>query len=148
MNPAWFQFSRANHGEPRISADWGLNRSILDAISPVLHDFYQRFFWEALNNKNPGPRPPMHIYECSSANLYRRFAMTAYRLGDGKGLLVVNSLLVEQSHALANRQPSIDDMLLYCQADGSIRQCSHCCRIQHGATANRWDWRFFRLQCG
>jgi hypothetical protein len=140
LNPAWFAFGRANQGEPRLSAEWGLGRSILDSIPPVLQDFYRTLFAEAMGNPNLGPRPPVHCYECSSAKLYRRFALNLYRLGAGEGLLVVNSLLVEQPHDLADRQPGIADRLTYLQADGNVRQCSHCRRIQRASEAYRWDW--------
>lgn len=140
LNPAWFEFGRVNQGEPRLSVEWTLGRSVFDAIPQVLQDFYRTLFSEAMGNAKPGPRPPAHCYECSSAELYRRFALTTYRLGNGEGLLVVNSLLVEQPHDLAGRQPGSADRPTYLQTDGNIRQCSHCRRIAHGSEPNRWDW--------
>lgn len=140
VNPAWFEFSRTNQGEPRLSAEWTLGRSVFDAIPQVLHDFYRTLFVEAMANPKPGPRPPAHCYECSSPTLFRRFALTTYRLGNGEGLLVVNSLLVEQPHDPAVRQPAIADRPTYLHADGFVRQCSHCRRVEHGSEPNRWDW--------
>ena len=140
FNPAWFQFSRFNQGEPRISAEWNLGRSVFDAIPEVLQDFYRTLFSRALGNPKPGARPPAHSYECSSGSVFRRFALNTYRLGDGEGLLVVNSLLVERPHGPADGRVAGDDKRTYVQADGSVRQCSHCRRIEHASQPNRWDW--------
>ncbi len=136
LNPAWFRFAAENGGEPRISEEWTLGRSILDSIPSPLRDFYERHFHECLRTATVWK----HEYECSSAARYRRFHQIVYPLDDGTGLLVVNSLLVDRPHDPAERLPYAPDQRTYQDADGLICQCAHCRRVKHPGELERWDW--------
>jgi len=74
FNPAWFSFAKENGGEPAISSEWKLGRSVLDAIPPVIQGFYRELFQLGLRSAQQGKRRPIsHEYECSSASVYRRY---------------------------------------------------------------------------
>lgn len=139
FNRAWFRFARDNDGEPAISRRWPLGACLTDAIPAVLRPFYDRMFDAALNGPTT-PRPIQHEYECSSADVYRKFQMSLYPLASRRGVLVVNSLIVEASHDASRRAPHPPHEALYRGGDGLIRQCAHCRRTQSAADPTRWDW--------
>ncbi len=139
LSPSWFAFSQQNDGHPAIADDWGVGRSVLDAIPQVLSEFYAKLYADALTH-NPALRPATHTYECSSARQFRRFAMHLYPLRDAAGLLIVNSLLVEAPCDIAARPPHGPSLEAYQDHTGTIRQCAHCRRIQRVGEARRWDW--------
>lgn len=140
FNPAWFAFARDNAGEPAISAQWVLGRHVMDAIPEALQPFYAGWFRQTLAQA-AGPRPVVHVYECSSAGIYRRFVMHVYPLRRGTGLLVVNSLDVEQPYAEATGQiAQAPDPSRYLDSQGIVHQCAHCRRIEAVGAGNRWDW--------
>lgn len=141
MNPAWFSFAAANHGEPAISTCWPLGRPFMAAIPDPLQPFYANIFSTALERApTPTARPVQHEYECSSAELYRRFLMTVYPLRGGAGLLVVNTLTTEHEHDPSNRPAHVANPEFYADPDGIVRQCTHCRRIQVAASEHLWHW--------
>ena len=138
FNPWWLKFAEENDGEPSISLDWGLGRSLLDSVPDILRPFYRDLYGNALQQ---GRLPPLqHEYECSSADLFRRFMMTVYPLRQGEGFLVVNSLAVEKAHDPHERKDNEPDPGTYIGDDGLIRQCSNCRRTKNAKEPNRWDW--------
>jgi hypothetical protein len=133
LNPAWFGFAAENGGEPAISRDWVLGRNVIDAVPEPLRLFFEGNFRRCLKEG----RPWEHAYECSSADLYRRFYQTVFPLGRAEGLLVVHSLVVESNYS--------DDGLLwpedrYLNANGFRVQCCHCRRFRRAAGPPAWDW--------
>lgn len=138
LNPWWFRFAIENGGEPSISRDWGLGRSLPDAIPGVLRPFYEDLFRRS--SQNEGMRPIQHEYECSSADLFRRFCMAVYSLGKGEGFAVVNSLVLEAPHDPQERKACEPDFATYAAADGFVRQCASCRRVKNVREPNRWDW--------
>lgn len=135
VNPAWEGFALANGGAP-VLQDWPLGRDVMAAVPQVLRPFYYGLFHEALQGL---PQHPLqHAYECSSADVYRRFAMTLYPLEGQAGLLVVNALALEQAHA--GRSAQAPEEQAYRAAGGLITQCAHCRMIRHGREPGRWDW--------
>lgn len=135
MNTAWFQFAAANSGEPRISTEWPIGRSILDCIPPAQRAFYASSYRASLDAEKPW----MHEYECSSPSVYRRYHQIAYALDDRAGLLIVNSPVVECAHD-AGKLPAPTDHARYLDDDGLITQCSHCRRVRQASEGDRWDW--------
>ena len=133
LNRAWFRFAAENAGEPQISRDWPLGRSILEAIAAPLQSHYVSNFRRSLHNLQPW----MHVYECSSAATFREFQMTAYPLGRGDGLLIVNSLVVERAH---DRTPSRALDEVYRDAHGIVHQCCYCRRFRRLSAHHDWDW--------
>lgn len=136
FNRAWFEFARANGGEPQISRDWPLGRPLIDAIAVELRGFYVAGYRSVLTSR----RPWSHEYECHSPQIERRFHQTVLVLGDGAGLLVVNSLRHAAPHdpeRPAVHPAPVED---YRELDGFYRQCASCRRFRHARHANRWDW--------
>ncbi len=131
-NTAWNQFSSGNGGEPTISRHWNVGSFVPEAISDALKPFFVENFSRCLSEN----RPWEHLYECSSADTFRKFHMIAFPLMNGNGLLVVNSLFVvrPQTH------PVYDAAESYKNANGMICQCCHCRRVRHGDDSSRWDW--------
>lgn len=137
FNPSWFAFARENDGEPAITRDWPLGRSIMDAVPDELKSFYRGHFEACLASGVPWS----HSYECSSAATFRRFHLRAYPLARGGGLLVVHSRqeaypITREDHLPLNFSPSdhVDE-------NGFVHQCANCRRIENLCTpCNRWDW--------
>lgn len=141
VNPAWFRFAADNNGEPDISTRWSIGSAFMQAVPDPLQNFYARLFSATLaDGTRTDPRPVQHEYECSSAALYCRFLMTVYPLRSSSGLLVVNTLTVECPHDQSERPPQLADPQTYADADGIVRQCAHCRRIQVPANPDLWHW--------
>jgi hypothetical protein len=141
FNIAWFSFAKDNGGEPAISDEWGLGRSLYDSIPPNIQAYYQTLFKSVIESGQKKRRSPIsHEYECSSASVYRRFAMLLYPLAAGKGLLVVNSLLCERPHDPGERPPNQPEIQIYADANDMIHQCVHCRRVENQRVSGRWDW--------
>jgi hypothetical protein len=135
LNPGWFAFARANNGD-EIGTRWGLGASVFDATADALRPFYRQHFTSCVKQRAPWS----HEYDCSSAQILRRFHMLVYPLGDGGGLLVVNSLLLEQPHDAAGRTPLPPEEGLYRNEHGLVAHCVHCRRFRRLAPADQWDW--------
>ncbi len=133
MNPAWFQFAAGNGGEPCISRDWPLGRSILDAVPLPIQPHFVKNVGRVLTEL----RPWVEIFECSSATLFRKFQMTVYPLGAGAGLLIVNSPVIETPHD-RTAAPAIE--ALYRDPAGIMHQCAYCRRFQRQPVQSLWDW--------
>jgi hypothetical protein len=135
FNRSWFDFARDNGGEPAISRDWPLGRSVLDAVPEPLRPFYEQAFTHCLSSGSPWE----HEYECSSPEVYRWYHQRLLPLGDGDGLLVVNSLLVENAHPAGSviHQVVISE---YMDNNGYLHQCAHCRRVLFQGSPERWDF--------
>lgn len=135
VNPAWHRFAAENGGEPAIGTRWSYGACILDAMSEVLVSFYESAYRRCLDT---GERWE-HQYECSSSVLHRRFQQIVYPL-KREGLLVVNSLVVEQRHDGEDRKPRKPLEHQYRDENGLITQCAHCRRVENVHVKDRWDW--------
>ena len=133
FNQGWPRFAELNGGEPRISSNWGLGQCVTNAISQPLRPLIEENFERCLRER----RPWEHLYECSSADRFRLLHMTTFPLGDGKGLLVVNSLRQEAPHIRISFPP-LDE--LYRNECDSVLQCSHCRRVRRIGEDPVWDW--------
>jgi hypothetical protein len=136
MNPAWFLFAKANGGEPSISVEWGLGRSIMDCVSGEIKALYETKFNACLNSHTVWS----HEYECSSDTIYRVYHQIVYPLGQGEGLLIVNSLVIESPHDPEQRPVRAADESIYVDENGFICQCAYCRRVKNYREAERWDW--------
>jgi hypothetical protein len=138
-NRRWDEFADENAGQPAIGRDWSLGARYFDAIAEPLHPYYQTLLIRA---PEPGAalHPVSHQYECSSAATFRIFNMQVYVLSQRAGYVVVNSLVVERAHDPREREPHAPDADRYIDAEGLIRQCCHCRRVEHGGESARWDW--------
>ena len=136
LNPAWFRFARENGGEPKISEEWGLGRSILDCVAGEVKAFYERK-WNACLDAHEAWS---HDYECSSGSVYRRYQQISYPIGHRDGLLIVNSLVVERPHDLDRGPARAADESCYVDENGIILQCPGCRRVKNLLEPERWDW--------
>jgi len=134
-NPGWFRFAAENGGEPVITTQWGLGCPVVTAIQPRLRPFYEAHYRAALLSD----RPVSHLYECSTPDRFRRMQQILYPLGKGDGLLVVNTVVVENPHVPAERltRSAVDDG--YRDPAGFVHQCGHCRRVRN-FEGQRWDW--------
>lgn len=136
FNRAWFAFARVNAGEPAISRDWPLGRSIMDAVPEDLKEFYRRRFEACLTTGLAWS----HGYECSSADRFRLFHLRVYPLGPDRGLLVVHSHRREHPHAEGDRPPRAFSPSAHVDPNGFVHQCANCRRVENLGAAHRWDW--------
>ncbi|WP_305906463.1 hypothetical protein Q9L42_001090 [Methylomarinum sp. Ch1-1] len=136
LNPGWFRFAKENDGEPRISKEWGLGRSILDCVSGDVKVLYQTKLNACLNTSEVWS----HQYECSSDTVYRCFHQLVYPLVRRGGLIIVNSLVIEELHDPSKRQAMAADESVYIDENGFICQCAYCRRVKNYSVAERWDW--------
>lgn len=136
LNPAWFQFAMENGGEPHITAEWGLGRSILDCMSGIVRKVYKAKYDKCLISLEIAN----YQYECSSETVYRRYHQIVYPLGKHEGLLIVNSLIVDRPHNKEKRPTRDANKLLYMDKNGFICQCALCRRTKNLRKAEQWDW--------
>ncbi len=140
MNPAWFAFARRTGAEQAISSAWPIGRSTLDAVPECLRAWYATFFSRAAAVGSPVPR--QHEYECSSAELNRRFLMKVYPLGgdNGRGFIIVNSLRFEVPHVKLERTAMPPVARAYSLDTGLMHQCVNCRRMQSIVQPSKWYW--------
>lgn len=139
FNPQWSLFAEQNGGKDMLSA-WPLGRSMLQAVPEVGREYYEMFYAAALSCDSAHPKE--HEYECSSAEVFRKFVMMAYplRAGAQMGLVVVHSLKAEWLHVDTAPTSMPPTAQLYTQSTGLIRQCMHCRRVHRADESDSWDW--------
>lgn len=136
LNPAWFQFAIENGGEPKISREWQLGSSILDAMTSPVREFYATNYRNSLTTY----RVWTHEYECSSETVYRWLHQMVYPLGRREGLLIVNSVRIERPHDPRERMARQAVTAIYRDNNGFMHQCAHCRRVKNLLEVERWDW--------
>lgn len=136
LNPGWFRFAKENEGEPNISKEWGLGRSIMDCVAGEVKALYL----EKLNACLKSNTVWSHEYECSSANVFRLYHQIVYPLPKQEGLLFVNSLVIERLHDPERRKEKGADESAYVDRNGFICQCAYCRRVKNFCYEERWDW--------
>ncbi len=138
VNPAWVEFARENGAtESDNSSSW-VGHRYLDVIAEPLRPFYAKLFEQA-PDAGSALRPRSHVYECSSPEIFRQFAMKVYALANRGGYVVINTLVASRAHDAKQRIPRLPDRALYESADGLILQCAHC-RLIRRADSSSWDW--------
>lgn len=129
-NPAWDRFA-CDNGAPELASSSVLGTSIMDVIPNVLRDFYVNTHSAVRKFR----RPWWHIFDCSSRDVFRTFHMRALPAGAG-GILVVNTLIVEEPHPPGSPEP----IEQYTDANGVVTMCANCRRAEHLTQPGRWDW--------
>lgn len=140
FNPAWFTFAKENYGEPIISSEWKLGRNVLEAVGPLLRQFYADFYQSCLEDGRSQDCPDQLLYECSTAEIYRKYLMTLYPVGRKEGLLVVNALVQERPRAPSALKQYEMHLSRYVDGNGMIHQCAHCRKVKNVERQDRWDW--------
>jgi hypothetical protein len=130
VNPGWERFARENGGTALLPR-FGIGTSYLSGIGGPLRDYYRSAFDNALLTAEPIELD----YECSSADVYRRFHMIALPL-DREGLLVAHSGIVERPH---DREGHEALERVYRFPAGMIVQCANCRRVRRN-DGSCWDW--------
>lgn len=136
FNPAWFEFARNNHGEPGVSKQFGPGSRLINAIPPVLREFYEAAYRKALETGIVW----QHEYECSSPEVFRLYRQFAFPFRNRNGLLIVNSLIKECPHDISKRPPFPPERALYQTEAGLITLCCNCRRAQRASEPDHWDW--------
>ncbi len=139
LNPAWFAFAQENGNQRFLEHEWVLGKNIFDAIPDALVSFYKNLFISNLDGNRSAFAPKQLDYECSSPELYRRFSMHLYPLAE-EGILVVHSLVVEESHQQRHSKEVIFKPHNYIDKHGILLQCANCRRIHNLTYPERWDW--------
>ena len=130
MNPAWFKFANDNDGTSVIDARFGVGTPITAAFCEPLRSHYSAIYHGLLRTGQVW----QHDFECSSERLYRMYHQTVYPLRNLSGLLVVNSLRIEQAHATRG---ALADA--YLEPSGLMTACVHCKRVHRKLGAQTWD---------
>ncbi len=134
---SWMRFHEANGGGPGFDTRWGPGCRALDAIQGPLRSHFERVFRLVIHSGEVW----QHTYECSSAAVFRQFHLRILPLPEQRGLLLVNSLIVERAHSDAERAPHSAVDTHYIDAHGIAHQCSHCRRMRRvDLPEDRWDW--------
>lgn len=136
LNPEWYRFAQENGGEPNISNEWGLGRSLLDCVSGDMKEFYASKLKECLNSQTVWS----HDYDCSSDTIYRSYHQIVYPLLQQEGLLIVNSLVIEGARDPELSRDNAADKLIYLDKNGFFCQCAYCRRVKNFHDPERWDW--------
>lgn len=138
INPAWVRFALENGASlPDENLAW-MGQRYLDVIAAPLKPFYEQLFSLA-PNAGAALQPVSHVYECSSATMFRQFAMKVYGLAHGEGFIVINTLVASRPHDNRARVPQVPDRSMYENPDGLIVQCAHC-RLVRRSDGSGWDW--------
>ena len=136
INNAWSTFARENNGEPEVSTEWCIGTRITDAFPEIVRPYYESAYTDCLNRQTTWN----HRYECSSAKLCRIFHQKVLPLKDGCGLLIVNSLAIENPHSSKRKCVAHPRETEYLNSNGIYRQCCHCRRFAYRGRNKRWDW--------
>lgn len=134
-NCAWSRFATSN-GAPFLASAAAGTLDVLLATSPPLRPYYHAAFTRLL----AGEEVWTHVYDCSTSERFRVFAMHVYPLPDRAGLIVTNSPVVERAHDPESRESHLGLVSSYLQESGFIVQCAHCRRIRRRGLPECWDW--------
>lgn len=132
FNPAWVRFAEENGGQ-EVLKKYTPGSSILDAIPPIILDFYQSAYRAAVYDEKRFD----HDFHCSSSGVFRRMHQTAYPLPKRAGLMIVNCLVESYPHTdpaeiLASKH--------FKEHTRIISMCAHCRKIQNQAEPLKWEW--------
>lgn len=133
VNPAWFRYA-AENGAPDFGRRWGLGACVLDAVPSVLRPFFFDLYARASRQRRD-PHPVQFLYDCSSHDRYRLYAMNLFALEESAHL-AVHSLRVERPHDRPDWPP---EPSRYAGRGDLMRQCVHCHRFRRAQTP-QWDW--------
>jgi len=139
VNPAWSVFAHDNGGGLAVDCQWSLGANYFGAITEALQPFFADLLANAPTTQQ-SLAPYTHEYECSSDAEFRRFALQVFALPDRRGYMLVHSLLVASPHEAMTHLAEHPNLEHYETAEGTVKQCAHCRRIEHRTRIGRWDW--------
>jgi hypothetical protein len=129
VNAGFRRFASQNGADGLGERSLGL--AMASVIGPVLSGFYLAGFKRALLTGQHWE----HDYECSSGELFRLCRMLVQPV-DGGALVVVHSVRFETPHTREVRAPEAARYV----ANGQVRMCAHCRRVEETLLHERWDW--------
>lgn len=134
-NAAWNRFALENGGSPQVLRERQIGRSVMEATPEPLKRFYSSLYAKVLFDEPSSD----HLYECSSAETFRRFHMGIQRIEISEHdpfLVVVNSLLLEEppQQSAAGYDPEAMR-----EKNGLITMCAHCRRTRMPESGG-WVW--------
>lgn len=130
-NPAWGRFAKEN-GAPALEPGRVLGMALMGVVPAALREFYRRAYSGVLISGLTW----QFTYECSSADVERRFHMAVHPSPGRDALVVVNSLVHEAPHKRAAHEAGY----AYRNLNGIIIMCAHCRRTKSAVNPERWDW--------
>jgi len=131
-NPAWDHFAMANGGQ-HLCVPAPIGRCILDYIAGPDREYFAKHYKRVIRQSEVWERD----YECSSADVYRKFRLRVVPFRKKVGLAVLNSLIVEEPHQIAATAPVEE---AYRRPDGLIVMCASCRRTRRIGPVEHWDW--------
>ena len=130
-NPSFERFAVQN-GAPELTAA----RVVGTCFQANLPRVLQGFFRESLERARTTLELWRFEYDCSSADIYRKFQLTLFPQPNRKEFVFVHSRLIERPHTW----PAVDGIeSAYRCRDGLIHMCCNCRRARCQESA-RWDW--------
>ena len=131
-NTGWDQFALANGGQ-HLCTPGPIGRCVLDYIGGPDREYFAKHYKRLIGRSEPWERD----YECSSANVYRKFRLRVVPFRKKAGLCVMNFLIVEHPHQSAASAPFEET---YRRPDGLIVMCASCRRTRRSLNPEGWDW--------
>ncbi len=136
FNPAWFALAAQNGAASEMATRYSLGASLVDAMSGPLKESVITRLRELLLTASAWH----HEYECSSATHYRRYAQSVYPMSACKGLLFVNSMVVELPRETTTPPEDNGRLNAYVSEHGIVAQCCYCRRFRRaGSQPEVWD---------
>ncbi len=127
-NPRYARFATQNGGGTQFGDTWGIGRSVFDAISPPLRQFYQDAHHKTLESRQAWS----HEYRCPTPRQQQRFRMRLVPLPFGRALVAVHTLFWVGPHP-----PSVSPNSAQFRKDGYVRQCASCRHVLR-IDENQW----------
>ncbi len=133
-NLAWDRFALENGGDG-VLREQQIGRSAIDATPARLRAFYMAVYNRVLHYGEEADC----VYECSSAETFRRFHMHIKRKDTPRGafLVVMNSLILQEPHTGPDAPYDTHGLR---DEHGLITMCAHCRRTQLPETTDTWVW--------
>ena len=138
VNPSWILFAKKNGVSENHLKNIPLGKPITNAfLGERVKNFYTENYLKVLKTGKPW----RHDYECSSVDEFREFRQDTYRLKDGKGLIIINTLTIHKPMNEIERESlKVLDNRYVNASTGFITQCCNCRCTQQAEEPEIWDW--------
>jgi hypothetical protein len=137
VNSMLINFAKENGVKCTILNKTPIGQPITNAI---LGESVKSFYIENFTKVLKTGKPWHHAYECSSVDEFREYHQNTYRIKDGKGLIVINTLTIHSPMKEIGRKAfkALDSR--YINSTGFLTQCSNCRCTQRANEPDVWDW--------
>lgn len=131
VNPAYCEFGVQNGVDLQA---FPLESKVLDAVHVDLRGYFADRFARVIREGTPWH----HEYLCLSAARWQEYRQDVYPLRGGSGLLLINTVTVDQPAPPDDGADVIAARFL--DASGLYTQCSNCRRSRRNDGSEAWDW--------